>query len=78
MAAELDDVVDAFAVLEEQTRSLSDPIAGTAMRDAVNSLLMALGAIELRLNLLESRDAGNSASSDRNTSPPTKSRCTAA
>jgi hypothetical protein len=77
MAAELDDVVDAFAVLEEQARSLSDPIAGAAMREAVNSLLMALGAIELRLNLLESREAEHNPGSGHSTSPVPKSGCVA-
>jgi hypothetical protein len=77
MAAELDDVADAFAVLEEQAGSLSDPIVATAMREAVNSLLMALGAVELRLNLLESKGAGHNPGSKRNTSPSPKSRCAA-
>jgi hypothetical protein len=77
MSAELDDVARAFSGLQEATNDLKDEGARVAIHRAIDSLLMAIGAIELRLNLLEMRGTAQSVRS-RRTSVTPKSRHTAA
>ncbi len=53
MSVELDDVVEAFATIQDLMTFLRDPEDVKIVNRAIDSLVMAIGAIELRLNLLE-------------------------
>jgi hypothetical protein len=77
MSAELDDVARAFSGLQQATNDLKDENARVAIHRAIDSLLMAIGAIELRLNLLEMRGTAQSVRSRRTNVTP-KSRHSAA
>jgi hypothetical protein len=77
MSTELDDLAKAFSALQETTNTLKDEEARAAINRAIDSLLMAIDAIELRLNLLEFHHTGPNARNRRCTSVP-KSRRTAA
>jgi hypothetical protein len=77
MSEELNDVARAFSGLQEATNDLKDENAKAAIHRAIDSLLMAIGAIELRLNLLEMRGTAQNARNRRNSSSP-KSRHSAA
>jgi hypothetical protein len=77
MSEELDDVARAFSGLQEATKDLKDENTKVAIHRAIDSLLMAIGAIELRLNLLEMRGTAQSVRS-RRTSVTPKGRHTAA
>jgi hypothetical protein len=53
MSIELDDIASAFAELQKRTDKLSDRATRLAIDNAIDALLMGIGAIELRLNALE-------------------------
>jgi hypothetical protein len=53
MSIELDDIASAFAELQKRTDKLSDRETRLAIDNAIDALLMGIGALELRLNALE-------------------------
>jgi hypothetical protein len=55
MSIELNDIASAFAELQKRTDKLSDRETRLAIDNAIDALLMGIGAIELRLNALEER-----------------------
>jgi hypothetical protein len=56
MSVELDSVASAFANLQIATGNLKDNKTKMAVGSAIDALLMAIGAIELRLNVLEMKE----------------------
>jgi hypothetical protein len=61
MSTQLDDVVSAFADLQKAIDNLHDDKTKTAINEATDALLMAVGTIEFRLNSLEKKSAQLSA-----------------
>jgi hypothetical protein len=60
MSDELDNVVATFANLQRTTNDLKDNKTKVTFDNAIDALLMAIGAIELRLNVLEMKDEAQS------------------
>jgi hypothetical protein len=77
MSTELDDLATAFSGLQETTNNLKDEEARAVVNHAIDSLLMAIGAIELRLNLLELRHTGPNARNRRCSFVPKRRRTAA-
>jgi hypothetical protein len=53
MSRELDDVASAFAALQAAMADVESPGVQAAMNEAIDALLMAIGAFNLRLAILE-------------------------
>jgi hypothetical protein len=77
MSTELDDLATAFSGLQETTNNLKDAEARAVVNHAIDSLLMAIGAIELRLNLLELHHTAPDARNRRCASVPKRRRTAA-
>ena len=58
MSLELDDVVDAFAAVQDQLAGAKDQEQIATFNRAIDALLMAIGAIESRLIQLEQPRVG--------------------
>jgi hypothetical protein len=55
MSIELDDIAGAFADLQKRTNKITDRETRIAIDRAIDALLMGIGSLELRINILEER-----------------------
>jgi hypothetical protein len=53
MSAELDELVAAFAELQEKVTVIRNPDDAAIVGRAIDALMMAIGSIESRLNMIE-------------------------